>query len=293
MLKFLLTLLALAVVGTIDAQDCQNTKPFVPLRSLVHRVTFEGADSLLDSTMQVDIADTAFSTPVSAGSMDRDIAAMAGEIAERTRRVLQNEGYFSANVDSTFEKVSNQPSRYDINVIIQDPVLQFRLGDLEIVNATSFSAAKLRELFPLQRGDIFSREKVSDGLEAIRRFYQERGYINFTPVPETHLDEENATANLTIKVDEGRQFRLRSVDVVGVDAEIRDRILGEFSLRPGDIYTPRASEDVLLKFPGLVDRENNNVERIKPYEREGLVDLILDLRRTPQCGNHQPLATDP
>lgn len=286
MLKLLLTLLALAVVGPVAAQDCQNIKPFVPPRSLVHRVVFQGADSLLDSIMQVDIADAALRAHAFPGSIDHDdIAAITDEIAERTRRSLQNEGYFSANVDSSFEKVSDQPLRYDINVTIAHPALQFRLGDLQIVNAASFPAAQLRELFPIQRGDIFSREKISEGLELIRRFYRERGYINFTPVPETHLDEENATANLTINVDEGRQFRLRTVSVVGVDAETRDRLLGEFSLRPGDIYTPRTWEDVLLKFPGLVDRENNNVERMKPYEREGLVDLTLDLRRTPPCAN--------
>lgn len=282
MLKFLIALLTLAVVGMADAQDCQNIKRFVPPRSFVHRVTFQGADPLLDPSVEGKIADTAWKMPVSAGSVDRDIAAVTDELADRTRRTLQDEGYFSANVESSFEKVSDKPLRYDINVTIAPPVLQFRLGNLEIVNATSFPAAQLRELFPIQRGEIFSREKITDGLEAIRRFYQERGYINFIPVPEIHLVETTATANLTINVDEGRQFRVRSIDVIGVDDDTKSRILQEFSLHPGDVYTPQAWEDVRLNFPRLVDPENN-VEKMKLSERDGLVDLILDLRRTPPC----------
>ena len=209
--------------------------------------------------------------------------AVADEIAERTRRSLQDEGYFSAKVDSQALRLTQEPPQYDITVAIQGPVVQFRLGDLQFENAGSFPTNQLRELFAIQQGAIFDREKIIEGLDAIRHFYRTRGYINFTPVPETRLNEQTATANLIINVDEGKQFRFRSLSVLGADPAATQRISEEFSLKPGDVYTPEATEEILFKFPNLVDRENRNVERIKPDERNGLVDLVLDFRKLLPC----------
>ena len=284
MAKLLLVALWLALPGTLLAQDCANIRPFVPRRAPVHRVNFEGQSALLDDAKQSEIATAALSRSISPDSVEQDMPAVADEIAERTRRSLQDEGYFSAKVDSQALRLTQEPPQYDITVAIQGPVVQFRLGDLQFENAGSFPTNQLRELFAIQQGAIFDREKIIEGLDAIRRLYKTRGYINVTLVPETGLNEETATANLIIDVDQGKQFRFRSLRVLGADLETTQRISEEFSLKPGDVYTPEATEEILLKFPGLVDRENSsNVERIKLDERNGLVDLILDFKKLTPC----------
>ena len=284
MAKLLLVASWLALAGTLLAEDCANIRPFVPRRAPVHRISFEGQSDVLDDAKQNEIATAALSRSMAPDLLEQDMPAAADEIAESTRRALQDKGYFSAKVDSQALKLTQEPPQYDITVTIHGPVVQFRLGDLQFENAGSFPTNQLRELFAIQQGAIFDREKIIEGLDAIRRLYKTRGYINVTLVPETGLNEETATANLIIDVDQGKQFRFRSLRVLGADLETTQRISEEFSLKPGDVYTPEATEEILLKFPGLVDRENSsNVERIKLDERNGLVDLILDFKKLSPC----------
>ena len=69
--------------------------------------------------------------------------------------------------------------------------LQYTLGEITFKNNKVISdVAALRGLFPINDGDIFSREKIAKGLENLRKAYGDRGYINFTSVPDTKFDDE-------------------------------------------------------------------------------------------------------
>lgn len=108
-----------------------------------------------------------------------------------------NQGYFQAQVKATPVSVSaGGTPLYDVFVRVLDAGPQYRLGDIRIINASVFSAPALRELFPIERGEVYSREKIAKGLEELRRVYGSHGYINFTPVPSAQFENQNAIANL-------------------------------------------------------------------------------------------------
>ncbi|MGA8441390.1 MAG: POTRA domain-containing protein [Candidatus Sulfotelmatobacter sp.] len=86
----------------------------------------------------------------------------------------------------------------------------------------------LRALFPINDGGIFSREKIAKGLENLRKAYGEQGYINFTSVPETRFDDDRKLIFLDIDVDEGKQFYVSSIGIVGADT----RVLNDLALTP-------------------------------------------------------------
>jgi outer membrane protein assembly factor BamA len=220
---------------------------------------------------------------VDPSSVDRDVRSIAEEAGERVRRSLQDDGYFKADVDAEAVRVTENDAQYDIQIMIRSPYTQFRLGDVTFVNATYFSTQQLRDLIHVHTGEIFDRQKIEDGLANLRRLYGSQGFVNYTGVPETHFDDENASVNLTVDVAQGKQFHVRSIDVLGVDPETKANLLDELSMKPGDLYNPHAWEPVFLKFPNLFPNPNPDAIGKTLDERNGQVDVLLDLRKKTPC----------
>jgi outer membrane protein assembly factor BamA len=239
-------------------------------------------DASLPSDAEDAIAQHLHHQTVQSGSLDKQLSSAADEAAERTRAAYQNIGYFKVQVDGTAVSVGDSP-QYDIMIQVRSSGQQYRLGDLNFVNGTFFPTLQLRDLFPLRPGEIFSREKIARGLEELRRLYSSEGFINFVPVPDTAFDDDIGIATLAIHIDEGKQFRLRHVDVIGVDPSMKARVLAEFALKPGDVYTSEALERISKKLPDLVQKSNHDVLDKQLDEANGLVDVVLDFRPLPIC----------
>ena len=89
----------------------------------------------------------------------------------------------------------------------------------------------LRDLFPIRDGDILSREKIAEGLENLKNAYGAMGYVNFTSVPEPRVDDANRVISLDVDVDEGRQFFVREINVLGLDESSRREVLKNIPLK--------------------------------------------------------------
>jgi len=287
----------LSLIVSTQAQTCQPEGAVTPIpRVLIRNVILRNAGALSTQDQRGISKALRAEGPVGMygleelggrdeGLSTEDAASSVGEeAAERVRAAYQNEGYFKVQVDGKAVRVpTDSLVRYDIVVRVLSAGEQYRLGDLKIANAVQFPVPQLRDLFPMQRGEVFSREKIAAGLEALRLLYGSQGYINYTGVPETELDDDNAIANLTINADEGKQFRLRSVEVLGVDAETKARVLSDLAMKPGDIYTTKLWEHSLLKFGDVAQDPDPNIVDKRLDERNGWVDLVLDFRKRPTC----------
>src|SRR5260370_23253830 len=106
-------------------------------------------------------------------------------------------------------------------LVQEDEGLRYTLGAITFKHKKAISNVEaLRALFPINDGEIFSRKKIAKGLEVLRRAYGQLGYINFTSVPNTSFDDQKKLIFLEIDVDEGKQFYVSSIDIVGADAEV-------------------------------------------------------------------------
>jgi outer membrane protein assembly factor BamA len=92
------------------------------------------------------------------------------------------------------------------------------LGGITFKHNKSLADVKrLRALFPINDGEVFSREKIAKGLENLQKAYGEFGFANYTGVPATTFDDEQNVAFLRIDADEGRQFIVGSINILGLD----------------------------------------------------------------------------
>ena len=220
-------------------------------------------------------------------------ATKLDEDTERVRNEYQNRGYFKVIVNQPKTQIHDTghqgmhipllQSRTGKAVDITMPIEEgdrYTLGSISFKNNKAVSNTKaLRNLFPLKDGEVFSKEKVAKGLENLRKAYGEQGYINFTSVPETRFDDEKKLIFLDIDVDEGKQFYISSIDVVGENEQLLENVSKDLPIKPGDVYNLRLAEFFLEKRGADTAPESGIQLRLD--ERAGTAALTFDLRHCP------------
>lgn len=272
-------LLALPASLCAYAQTCPPpVQPAETVKPPIGHVTFSN-DTFLPQEKEQEIVKQLRDDDVDPKALARSVSSLADEAAERVRAAFEDDGYFKARVDAKAVPDANR-HLYDIAVHIRSVGRQYRLGDLTVSKATWFPTQQLRDLFLVQRGEVFSRTKIAKGLEALRQLYGSQGFVNFTPVPNTEFDDASGIANLIIDVDEGKQFHFHNVSVLGVDADTEERVLSEIDLKPGDIFDSVDWERSLVKIRELVRPPALSVED-RQDEENGWVNAVLDFRLCP------------
>ncbi len=234
---------------------------------------------------------------------------VTSEVLERVRVAWQDRGYFKVQALGNASVPTTAPVAERIAVTVNvDEGQQYRLGKITFKNnktvrnvttlrshlliqdgdisgrektATGLENKTLRSLFPIQDGDIFSREKIAKGLENLRKMYGEMGFVNFTSVPDTSFDEERKMVTLKIELDEGKQFYIGSVNILGLDQHVADDLLNDLLLKPGDVYNQRIFE-LSLQYLSL-RRTNVSFSHYSRQldERAGTIAITFDFRPCP------------
>jgi TonB family protein len=243
----------------------------------IAELNFEGALSMPSGNRD----EIAASLKARTYSGDPDI--IASEITERVKAALQNSGYLKAQVHSKARVLTSGPDKQRIAVGVQvDEGQQYRLEGIRFRNNRAISdVTVLRDQFPLKDGDVFNRAAIAKGLESLRSAYGTMGYINLTSVPEVQFNEQRQAVSLDIVLDEGRQFFLARVDVLGLDESVFQSSLKNMILKPGMVYNQSLIDLFLRKSSSLLPPEASTEPRfnLQLNEKEATVVMTYDFRR--------------
>jgi outer membrane protein insertion porin family len=214
------------------------------------------------------------------------------EDTERVRQEYQHRGYFKAVAEEPITKMRDTkggmlpfkrgPGKaVDITIPIEEGD-RYRLGSITFTGNKAITNTKaLRAQFPIQDGDIFNTELIHKGLDNLHNAYGALGYINFTPVPDTKIDDDKKLISLVVDIDEGKQFFVRRIEFQG-NVTTRDKVIRrELPIEEGQAYNSKAWEFGILRLNQLGYFENIKNEQdteIKKNEKDGTVDLTLKLK---------------
>ena len=176
------------------------------------------------------------------------------EVQERVRRMLQDLGFYHAQVDAPqLVKINpvetSQPQTtngIDVSIKVA-PGAQYRFGIIEIKHATVFPPDKLRGQFPVKAGSLFNVTSVSYGLDRLRNLYQSNGHINFGAIPTPAIDEKRHVVNLTIDLDEGKAYVFGQLILDGIEPHAGDgnALVTSWDSLQGKPYNPDLLKDWL------------------------------------------------
>ena len=198
----------------------------------VAEISFWGSDLQLPTSEQSSIASEVESTIH--GTSVKDVTDKALELV---REGWQDRGYLQARVTGDAKPISSNPvsQRISLSVHVEEG-FQYRLQEITFKYNQVFYSNVLRSLFPIETGEVVERQKIAKGLENLKQAYDNQGYLNYTFVPTPSYDDTNRSMSWEIDIDEGKQFYVRDIKVLGLGDAIRQKFLDKFLLKRGDVY---------------------------------------------------------
>jgi outer membrane protein insertion porin family len=163
----------------------------------------------------------------------------------------------------------------------------FRVGDLKVEGNSIFSEQQILGYVGLKKGEIADGKRLQEAVyEDLKKVYGSQGFVlydaEFSPeFKENPANPAEGIVDITISIDEGRQFRLRRLEFTG-NTFTRDKILRrEVLLNEGDIYNQIALENSIIRLNQTqyfdpLDKDQD-VE-IRTNQDQGDVDLVIKVR---------------
>jgi outer membrane translocation and assembly module TamA len=261
------------------------------LRVHVIRLDFDSNDGV-PADAQEEISTELRSNVIEPDADSAYLKDLANEIAEvGVRGALRNRGYFKATATANLTALQTQGADISVVVAIRATLgPQYRMGNLRVESADSgeplaISPEVLRGLIPLQKGELFNVEMVRTGLQNLSLAYGRAGYVDMTPEPETEIDNDRTTIDLTLRIDQQAQYRVGSIELLGVSAVTRQRLM-ESLPKPGEVFdSTKLNEFFKVNraiLPPDVSRDDVTVERDIKMRT---VRVLFDLRVCPQHSN--------
>jgi len=160
----------------------------------------------------------------------------------------------------------------------------FRVGELKVEGNSIFSEEQILAGLGLKKGEIADGKRVIEGVdENLKKAYGTQGFVlaeaEFNPdFKDNPNNPKEGIVDITIVIDEGKQFRLRRLEFTG-NTFTRDKVLRrEVLINEGDIYNQNFVEISVgrLNQTNYFDPldKDRDVE-IRTDEEQGDVDLII------------------
>ena len=157
----------------------------------------------------------------------------------KVTQLMRSRGYLQAKL--TTARVDELEDRERIvSTVKEGPV--YRLGEMKIEGSRVFSIEQVRNTIGVKTGEVANGQAISEGLfERMKSAYGKFGYIQYTAdiQPTFHVNEDasEGVVDFDITIDEGAQFKVRSIKFAGGDAQSRQYLTQQvLLLREGDVF---------------------------------------------------------
>ena len=223
---------------------------------------------------------------------------------QEIKRQYVSRGYYAAEVTTTVTPVD--ANRVSITFTVDEgPTAKIR--QINIVGNKAFKEGDLRDEMQLStpnwlswytKNDLYSKQKLTADLEALRSFYLDRGYLEFAiESTQVSITPDKKDIYLTLNIHEGEQYKVSDIkltgELLGKQAEMEKLI----KLKQGDVFssaklssTTKSITDLLGTY-GYAFATINPQPQIDQKNRTVALTLVVDpgrrvyVRRVNVVGN--------
>ncbi|MCD5397999.1 outer membrane protein assembly factor BamA, partial [candidate division NPL-UPA2 bacterium] len=167
---------------------------------------------------------------------------LSSEDEERIISLYEEKGFYLIEVEREVVRFEEE-REVVINIIIEEGI-KVRVGGINIEGNDFFPDRRIKGVMATRldrfwRRGVFNEEVFQGDLERITSFYRDQGFLKAEIVDtERRLDELRGRIYLTIRMEEGPQFKVGRIsverNVLFSDREIK----GDLRMREGDIFSP-------------------------------------------------------
>lgn len=276
-------------------------------RSRIIQIEFEGNQAFKDGELRGQLQLVRESGLISRfkGQDILDLRKLQYDLQKNVRSYMFSKGYFQARIgEPQVEGLGYRRTGFPILKLFPLPLVTskddtlkivipitegrvFRVGELKVEGNSIFSEQQILSYVGLQKGEIADGKRLQEAVyENLKKVYGSQGFVlydaDFNPeFKDNPTNPNEGIVDITITIDEGKQFRLRRLEFTG-NTFTRDKILRrEVLINEGDIYDQIRLETSIIRLnqTGYFDPidKDQDVE-IRTNEEEGDVDLVVKVR---------------
>jgi outer membrane protein insertion porin family len=189
----------------------------------VRSIEFVGNEAFDDATLRSGIETREgglLSFIDKSGTYKKD--AFQVDILRITSRYFDH-GYINVQVDPPDIEISPDRKYIYITIRITEGE-QFFVGDLDFSGDLIVPKDELFGRLGLEKGDVFSRSKLSQDLLQLKTRYEDEGYAYANITPLTSVDPESRIINVTFDIQKGNLVYYERINVVG-NTKTRDKVI--------------------------------------------------------------------
>lgn len=196
---------------------------------------------------------------------------------------LQNKGYADAEV-SIQVCDSDESDRIDI-IINLDRGGCYTFGPITIEGNKVFDQEIIGKQLCFARGKPYSPERIRATIDNLTNLYGKCGYIDVNVNFEPRLIYDTKSYSINITIDEGEQYRVGLIKIIGNCTTQSRVILNEILISPGDIFNQERLTLTERRLGNIGYFKNVNVYAVKSAQEKSCLgnnyrDIIIEVEET-------------
>ena len=205
------------------------------------------------------------------------------EDAEMVVGFYRENGYLQINVgEPTLKPIRDSKDGKQRYMTLEIPItegLRYKVNKFEFAGNDKVPGDVMRPLFKMRTGDYYNEKRIREGFQKVQEIYGAGGHFEMTPYPE--FVPEGDQVNVTIRINEGKQYFINRITFQG-NTTTRDSVIRrELRLYENSVYNTEALKysvkrlNQLGYFKPLEDQKNITTEKTPGADNK--VDLTLKL----------------
>ena len=210
---------------------------------------------------------------------------------DRITELYKEENYHNVKVDyKIYERKDNQA---DLEYII-DEGEKFKIEKIQFEGNKAFSDKKLKKEIATSETNILSwftsagdlnEDNLKQDVTRLTSFYKNNGYMQ-ARVGEPQVKFEGNEIEITIKIDEGPQFKVGKVDLTGDLLIPKEELLATLKITKEEFYNRETLRNDVLNLTDLYSNEGYAYADVAPKVKEDsekqIVDITFDIQKGKQ-----------
>lgn len=211
------------------------------------------------------------------------------EALDKIEKHYEDKGYFLAKATSRFEKTDNPDNmKLVITVNENDKV---RVKKIRFIGNNKVPSAKLKDFMETKEGGFFSFITESGGykqdafdrdVQRLNLVYLNEGYVQIkVDRPQVYVTPDKKAIYITIRVEEGDQFKVGKVDFTGDLLFSRAELLESVGIDEEEVFKYEVLQNDLkalqAKYGDLGYAYANPIPRISTRDADREVDITFDI----------------
>ncbi len=208
--------------------------------------------------------------------------------ATKIGKYYEEEGYWLTNIIPVIKKISENEVTLTYQIEEGDKV---KIKKIAVEGNKYLSAGKIKKVMETKEWWLFSfissggylkKDQLDTDMEKVRNLYFNNGFLKVVVAePEIFVDKEKKGMTITLRIAEGDQYKVSSIDITGNKLYDKDTIMKKLTLKQNGLFQKNILEKDMLAISDLYSRNGyalvSVVPNLTPDEQNKTVQIMLGI----------------